>query len=108
MDDARFMRLGERVGHLDAIVQRQIVAQSSGDGHDQVGVRRNLLSRDEPGVGLNNNLDSGGLGGAHQSILCVMHDDPGDIDSVLPQHVQGRHAEMAGADKGDPHGCFRP
>src|SRR5258708_12397742 len=27
-----------------------------------------------------------------------------DFDTVLPQHVQCRPAEMAGADQGEPHG----
>src|ERR1700753_3020434 len=42
--------------------------------------------------------------GGGEPILGVVHHDPDDVDLVLPEHVQGRHAKMAGADKGDPHG----
>jgi hypothetical protein len=34
--------------------------------------------------------------------------DPGDIDTAFPQHVEGRDAEMAGADEGYPHGAICP
>jgi hypothetical protein len=37
-----------------------------------------------------------------------MDHDPGDLDAVLAQHIEGRHAEMAGADEGNPHGLIRP
>ena len=30
-------------------------------------------------------------------------DHTSDRDALLAQHVQGRHAEMAGADESDPH-----
>src|SRR5690348_11980020 len=33
-----------------------------------------------------------------------MHDDARDLDAVRLERVQGRHAEMTGADKGNPHG----
>ena len=62
----------------------------------------------ELGIGLHGDLDSGGPGSSGQPVLGVGHHDPGDLDAVFAQHVQGRHAEMAGADKGDPHGFFRP
>ena len=40
-----------------------------------------------------------------EAILGVGHHDPHDRDTVLPEHVQGGHAEMAGADEGNAHGC---
>src|SRR3954470_16494260 len=76
-------------------------------GHDQVGVRRDLRGCDEFGVRLHDNPDPRGLGSTNQPILCVVYDDPGDIDTAFTQHVQGCHAKMAGADKGNPHGFIR-
>ena len=35
-------------------------------------------------------------------VLAVMHDDTCDFHAVRLEHVQGRHAEMTGADKGNP------
>ena len=41
-----------------------------------------------------------------QPVLGVGDHDADDIDAVLAQHIQGRHAEMAGADEGNPHGVW--
>ena len=72
-------------------------------GHDQVGIGRDLRRDDEFGIGLHHDLDSGGLGRGGQPVFAVVDDDPCDLDPVLAQHVEGRHAEMAGADEGNPH-----
>ena len=58
-------------------------------------------------IGLHHDLDSGGPRGGGQPVLAVVDDDAGDIDPVLAQRVECRHAEMAGTDQGDPH-VFRP
>jgi hypothetical protein len=41
---------------------------------------------------------------AAKPVVGVGYHDPDDIDAVLAQHVQCRHAEMTGTDEGDPHG----
>ena len=73
-------------------------------GDDQVGIGRDLGSHDQLRIGLHHDLDAGGLGGRRQPVLGVVHHHPGDLDAMRLQHVQRRHAEMTGADKGDPHG----
>ena len=78
-------------------------------GHDQVGTLGDFLGHHEPGLGLHHDLDPGGLGCRRQAVFGIGHHDPDDVDPMLAQHVEGGHAEMAGADKGNPHGgSFRP
>ena len=76
--------------------------------HDQVGTRGDLGGHHELGIGLHHDLDPGGAGGGGQAVFGVGDHDPDDVDAVLAQHVQCRHAEMAGADQGNPHGGVRP
>ncbi len=57
----------------------------------------------EPGIGLYGDLDLGGTGRRGKPVFGVGHDDPDDFDAVLAQHVECRHAEMAGSDQGNPH-----
>jgi len=54
-------------------------------------------------VGLYHHLDTGGSGGCRQPVFTVVNDDPRDVDAAFAQHIESRHAEMAGADEGDPH-----
>ena len=75
-------------------------------GHDQVGTFSDLRWHHEPGVGLHRDLDPGGPCRRGQPVLAVGDNDPDDIDAVLAQHIEGRHAKMAGADEGDPHGVW--
>jgi len=72
--------------------------------HDQVGAVGDLGSHDEPWIGLHSDFDTGGAGRCGEPVFGVGNHDACDFDTVLPQHVQRRHAEMAGADEGDPHG----
>ncbi len=76
-------------------------------GYDQVGVGRDFRRDDEFRVGLHHDLDPGGARGRGETILAVVDDDANDIDAALAQHVECRHAEMAGTDQGNPH-MFRP
>jgi hypothetical protein len=73
-------------------------------GDDQIGAIGNFRGRDQLGVGLHGDLDTGGTGGRSEPVVGIRHNHPDDVDSVLPQHIQGRHTEMTGADEGDPHG----
>jgi len=73
-------------------------------GHDQVGIGCDLGGRHQFGIGLHRHLDTGGLGCGGQPVIAVVDHHPDDIDAAFAQHVQGRHAEMAGADEGNPHG----
>jgi hypothetical protein len=73
-------------------------------GHDQIGAGCDLRSGHEPGFGLHDNLDPGGLRRSREPVLGIGHDDPDDVDTMLAQHIESRHAEMAGADEGNPHG----
>ena len=72
--------------------------------HDQVGAASDFGSPNDLRISLHGDFDPGGSGGGSEPVLRVGHDDAGDFHAVLPQHVQRRHAEMAGADEGDPHG----
>ena len=74
-------------------------------GDDQIGIGRDFRGRRPVWVGLHDDLDSASLAAAANRSSPSCNDDPGDIDAVLPQHVECRHAEMAGADQGDPHEC---
>ncbi len=73
-------------------------------GHDQVGTVGDFRGDHELGIGLHRDLDSGGPGRRGKPVVGVGHHDPDDVHAVLAQHVESRHAEMAGADEGDPHG----
>jgi len=72
--------------------------------HDQVGAVGDLGSHDKLGIGLHSDFDTGGAGRCGEPVFGVGNHDACDVDTVLPQHVQRGHAEMAGADEGDPHG----
>jgi hypothetical protein len=73
-------------------------------GDDQVGIGRDLPGDHEFRIGLHRDRDSGVAGRGREPVLGVSDDDASDFDAVLAQHVQCRHAEMAGADQGNPHG----
>ena len=72
-------------------------------GHDRIGIGSDFRRGDEFGIRLHRHVDTSGLRRGCQPVLRVMNDDPGDLDPVFAQHVEGRYAEMAGADEGDPH-----
>ena len=72
-------------------------------GHDQVGPGRDLGRDDELRIGLYHDLDAGGPRRGGEPVLAVVDDDADDIDPVLAQGIECRHAEMAGADQGDSH-----
>ena len=75
--------------------------------HDQVRSPSAIsLATTSFGIGLHDHLDPGGLGGPRPpaGLRRRADHDPDDVDPMLAQHVQGGHAEMAGADEGDPHG----
>src|SRR6185437_4786455 len=72
-------------------------------GHDQVGSGGNRGSFDQFGIGLHDDFDAGGAGGCREAVFAIMHNDPCDFDPMVPEHVEGRYAEMARADEGDPH-----
>ena len=76
-------------------------------GHDQVGIGRDFGRGHAFRIGLHHDLDPGGPRGGGKPVLAVVDDDADDIDPVLAQRVECRHAEMAGTDQGDPH-VFRP
>jgi hypothetical protein len=73
-------------------------------GDDEIGTGSDFGSRDQFGIGLHHDLDRGRAGSRGEAIFAVSHDHSGDVDLVLPEHVQSCHAEVAGADEGDPHG----
>ena len=60
-------------------------------------------SHHELGIGLHGHLDAGGVRRGGQPVLGVGDHHPDDLDAVFSQHVERRHAEMAGADEGNPH-----
>ena len=72
-------------------------------GDDQIGVGCDFGGDHEFRVGLHSDLDTRGLGRGGQPVFAVVNDDAHDIDPVLAQHVEGRHAEVAGTDKRNPH-----
>jgi hypothetical protein len=73
-------------------------------GDDQVAVFSYFRSHDKFRVHLNGNFNAGGAGRGGEPVFGVRNHHPDDVDAAPAQHLQGRHAEMAGADKGDPHG----
>jgi hypothetical protein len=72
-------------------------------GHDQIGTISDLRGDYQLVIGLHDDLDSGGTGRRGKPVFGVGHDDPDDLDAMPPQHIKCRHAEMAGADEGNPH-----
>src|ERR1700720_3284880 len=72
-------------------------------GHDQVDVVADLRTRNELGTGLHDDPDPRSPRSRRQPVFGIGHHDPGDLDTVLAQHIQCRHAEVAGADEGNPH-----
>ena len=72
-------------------------------GHDQIGIGRDFRCDHEFRIGLQDDLDPGGPRGGGKPVLAIVNDDADDIDPVLAQRVECRHAEMAGTDQGDPH-----
>ena len=72
--------------------------------HDQVGAVGDLGSRDQLRIGLHSDFDTGGAGRCGEPVFGVGNHDACDFDTVFSQHVQRGHAEVAGADEGDPHG----
>jgi hypothetical protein len=72
-------------------------------GHDQVGLGRDFRRGHAFRIGLHDDLDPGGPRSGGKPVLAVVNDDADDIDPVLTQRVECRHAEMAGTDQGDPH-----
>ncbi len=72
-------------------------------GHDQIGTIGDFRGDHQPGIGLHGDLDAGSTGGRGKPVFAVGDDDPDDLDAVLAQHVECRHAEMARADQGNPH-----
>ena len=75
-------------------------------GNDQVGRRGDFTGDDKFRIGLHDHLDTGVAGRSSQPIFGIGNDHPHHIHLVLTQHLQGRPAEMAGADEGDPHDIF--
>ena len=71
--------------------------------NDQVGTLSDFRSRHELGIGLDGHLDAGGARGGGQPVIGVGNHHPDDLDAVFSQHVERRHAEVTGADKGDAH-----
>jgi len=72
-------------------------------GDNQVGIRCDFRGGDDFRIGLHDDLDSGGLGCRRQPVFAVVNHDSDNVDAALAQHIEGRHAEMAGADEGDSH-----
>src|SRR5262249_6924825 len=72
--------------------------------NDQVRVGGDFRGDDELRIGLHHNLDAGRPGGRSEAVFAVGNHDAYDADTVLPEHVEGGHAEVAGTDKGDAHG----
>lgn len=75
-------------------------------GDDQIGVGGDLGGHHQLGIGLHHHVDAGGLGGRGEAVIRIGHHHPHDPNAVLAKHVQGGHAEMAGADEGNAHGCL--
>jgi hypothetical protein len=75
-------------------------------GDDQVGAIGDLRGHDQFGIGLHGNFDTSGTGRRSEAVFAVGHDDPYNVDTAFAQHVQCGHAEMAGADEGNPHGGY--
>src|SRR5205085_6089017 len=73
-------------------------------GDDQVGGVGDLRRNHELGIGLHDDLDPRGTRGRREAVFGIGHHHPHDIHTLLAQHVQGCHAEMPGADEGNPHG----
>ena len=71
--------------------------------HDQIGIRRDFGGDHELGIGLHDDFDPGGTRRGGKPVFGVGDHHPDDLDAMLPQHLEGRHAEMAGADQGNPH-----
>jgi hypothetical protein len=72
-------------------------------GHDQIGTISDLRGDYQLVIGLHDDLDFRGTGRRGKPVFGVGHDDPDDLDAMPPQHIKCRHAEMAGADEGNPH-----
>src|SRR5580698_3889169 len=70
---------------------------------DQIAPACDFGSDHEFRIGLHNHLNTGCARGRGKPVFSVYNDHPDDVDAVLTQHLQGRHAEMARADKGNPH-----
>ena len=73
-------------------------------GDDQVGPRGDFTGHHEPWIGLHDDFDPRSPCRGGKPVLAIGHHHPGDLDPMVSQHVECRHAEMAGADEGNAHG----
>ncbi len=77
-------------------------------GDDQIGRGRDFRGGHDLRIGLHGDLDIRLAGRGRQAIIAIVHHDARDAKTVLMQHVENDHAEMAGADERDPHSLPTP